>query len=456
MPYVLPNAIEFIEQDIEIRVESLKCEFEKLKLKINEQIETYIKNKREELEKLSDDSIKSLMLLDEQIKRMSPEELLENQDSIIAQFGKIKSDRKKKTLEIINDILNYDELDAEKLEREYFQDEITSKIKSLSLYSTKSHCFKRIIKNQTVNEMTDNVIGYLYSRIKYLNLDESSLSSDFEPKIRIIDLSLVLRSICGICEIGHDLVISDFASNSLNFVQNFDSFLFTDLEMNKLYKLNDAIKFKQYYAICTDENEDNLYICDMDLHRVMIFNSKLTKLKKIISGTPNKIEFECPRDICYYDKCIYVLDQATNSIDKFTSDGDFVKDFSLKDIVKNSFSIRIHSNIIAVVNWKESVDLFDIDFNLKEKIMINEILSICLCGNPNDESRSSFYLVAHCENGDILIYKITNQDNKIEYKQLFKKNFEKLKHGSEFMIFSKRNMIILSLGWNKSLALLEF
>ena len=135
-----------------------------------------------------------------------------------------------------------------------------------------------------------------------------------------------------------------------------------------------------------------------------MFDLKCTKLKKIIQGrTDTKVEFECPRDICYFEQKIYILDQGTNSVDIFTDEGVFIKSFHLnnnKDIlVQNAWSVRVSSKLIAVVDWRLKIYLFDLDTNLMGSIEQPSISSMCLI---DDSYYNLQLLFTHSENGDFI------------------------------------------------------
>ena len=192
-------------------------------------------------------------------------------------------------------------------------------------------------QTKTPNLGSHSMIGYLNSNFNHF--DEKSIK---KIKIELIDLNL--KSVCGLHEIYYfnnsfkknfELVVTDFASNSINFLNSFDSYMSSDLKIQTINNLNN-VRFKNYYSICSnslqdyylDYDDQSLFVCDMELQRLLIFDLKATRLKKIIQGkNVNKREFDCPRDVAYFDKKIYVLDQGTNSIDIFTDDGCFIQSF---------------------------------------------------------------------------------------------------------------------------------
>jgi hypothetical protein len=71
--------------------------------------------------------------------------------------------------------------------------------------------------------------------------------------------------------------------------------------------------------------------------------------------------------------------------------------------------------------------------------------------SPVATAFTPFNLYAHCENGDFICYKFGENPTLI-----YKHNFNSLKYSSEFMIFTSNQKFVLSLGWAKSLALVDF
>ena len=302
------------------------------------------------------------------------------------------------------------------------------------------------------------MIGYLNGPFSYLNL----LNIDtVNPIIKIVDLGSYLKSACGLTEIynnaRYSLALTDFELSSLNYFDNYDSFMGAEIRLTSLTKIKE-IKFKNYYAICTNALS-LLYVCDMELHRILIFDLRSVMLKRIICGLgingeeSRRLEFNCPRDICFFKGKLYVLDQGANSIDIFSENGDFIKSFLFNQKsqtqIENAWSVRVTENVMVIVDWKAKILIFDLSGQLKEKLDCPGVLSICFLGIID--------LYIHCENGDFICYRLLDKDFQIVKPFLiYRKNFKKWKYRSEFMICASNQKFILSLGWKKALALIEF
>lgn len=180
-----------------------------------------------------------------------------------------------------------------------------------------------------------------------------------------------------------------------------------------------------------------------------MFFSNAYRLKRIVSGTRDKLEFECPRDICYYRKYFYVLDQGALSVDKFTHTGDFVDSFYFNettDLVMNPWSVRVHENTMAIIDWKQKICIFDLNKVLRHVIDQPAVCSICFISN---DLIGSLQLFAHSENGDLRGYEIGKV---IEPRIIYEENLPKLKYRSEFMTYASNQRFLMSFGWAKAIA----
>lgn len=201
-------------------------------------------------------------------------------------------------------------------------------------------------------------------------------------------------------------------------------------------------------------------------------NNETNKNKGTKLGEDGKLidEFECPRDICYFAGNIYILDQVKNTIEIFTSSGEYLRSFHFnrdyfngrqaRKVVENPLSVRVNLNTMVIVDWKKSAVLFDLEFNLKGSIAQFDLMSVCLASdNLNVQSLKLFL---HSQNGDFLAYKLFQEDEVesclcFKPEMILKKNFAELTCSSEFMtyLFSSK-AFILTLGWSKSIALIRF
>ena len=117
--------------------------------------------------------------------------------------------------------------------------------------------------------------------------------------------------------------------------------------------------------------------------------------------------------------------------------------------IENAWSVRVTENLMVIVDWKTKILMYDLAGQLKETIECLGVLSICFVGSSN--------LYVHCENGDFICYRLLNNEFQvIKPFVVYRRNLKNLKHRSEFMIHASNQKFILSLGWKKALALIEF
>ena len=301
-----------------------------------------------------------------------------------------------------------------------------------------------------------SLIGYLKGPLKQFDLKPGPV------KVEFIDLRRFLRSACGLTEIfyfnepqRYTLAITDFAANDIKLLDKYESHLLQELKVTSISKVKE-LKFKKFYAICNStetclvKDNHSVYICDMELHRVLIFDLKLDRLKRIVYGTGEngKLEFECPRDVCYWDNRFYVLDQGTYSVDQFTHEGNFLQSFFFNQhqgikLIENPWSVRVNNNRMAIIDWKQKIFIFDSSQQLVHTIRQDLVVSICFVNN--------LQLIAHSENGELKCFQVGNEESLLVYEA----TFDKLKFASEFMILAANQRLILSLGWTKALAIVD-
>ena len=174
---------------------------------------------------------------------------------------------------------------------------------------------KKLTEKSYANSLGEKeMIGYLNGPFNNLVLDNMV---SIDPNVSIVDLSKYLKSACGLASVytnsRYFLAITDYANSSLNMLERVDSYMHTETQSKAITKIKE-IRFKKYYAICTNESSF-LYVCDMELDRVLIFDLESNLLKRIISGLgangeeSRRLEFNCPRDVCFFKHTLYVLEQ---------------------------------------------------------------------------------------------------------------------------------------------------
>ncbi len=367
----LNTLFEHIEYEIDFRVESLKNEMQLLRCKLFQSIDKY---KEKTINKVTSERQVHLNTL-----------LTQTDKSNIHLF-------EKKCIKLVNQT-NHIEHTCKILERSN----------------------QKQARNPNLGSVT--MLGFLNSQYNQFNLKSISNLKNSNTKLDFIDLKV--KSVCGLHEIyffksfkkSFELVITDFATNEIRFMNKFNSYLTTDTHTQSMSSLNN-LKFKNYYSLSSnslddyqeDYDDQSLFVTDLELQRVLVFDLKATKLKKIIQGKTNlKREFECPRDVCYSNNRIYVLDQGTNSIDIFQQhDGTHVKSFLFnrdKLLIQMAWSVRVSPQFICVIDWLTKIFIFDHDENLLSSIDQLGITSMCFV---NDNYFNLQLLFLHSTNGDFI------------------------------------------------------
>ena len=279
----------------------------------------------------------------------------------------------------------------------------------------------------------------------YLNMNKFNSA---EPII--IDLNGKVQSLCALCALNDkQMLVSDFKRNELYiFDKNFDKF-------ERISHVQ-SFKIRSFYGICTSDDYQNIYLCDLEYSRILISNSDFTLIKKIILKAGSTIdEFFCARDVCFYSDLLFVLDQAHKSVFIFNKYGEFIKMFELID--KNKISIELNEeiyiqnpvgisagdDIIVVIDWKKSVFVYNFNGYLVNVIRHLQITSFCL----KDE-----WLIIHSEDGRIACY-MQVSGTKFDFKKVSDRYFKTLKYRSESLTLFN-NRIVISMGWAKMLAII--
>ncbi len=499
--YLVENTFEFIEQDMVIRLESLQIELEKIERdalfkiqriqEIQSRLERNFKSNVDKISKIShrknlnDNRETSLIRkventienVDKISKKLDVDECMEkknNSNKIINLSTQIKSLRK---------LVLY----ARSLSHHSIEGVLNSRNNE-----SNRKVFKRpnpfpFVENKSSSLVSKTIIGYLNCQTTALALDRRlSLENSCNFRVKVVNLRDFLVSACGLAEVftakqKYELIVTDFNNGSVKFFRKFDMHLANETEMTSVVKKTGYFKFKGFglYPICTDlefvvgtratsKPCENVYVCDMDLPRVLIFDIKMERLKRIIYSTKSVIsdpkeEFDCPRDICYHAGLLYVLDQGKRMVNIFTRSGDYVNDFDYERLsgykIENAWSVRVSRNVIAVIDWLQTVYIFDAEFNLRSVIQEPCVTSMCLVNDcfKGDQATRHVKLFLHTENGDFVAYRIFNScEDSSSPLLILRKHFDRLRYRSEFMIYSSSQQIILSLGWSKSIALIDF
>jgi hypothetical protein len=377
------NYIDFLDGEIELRIESVNIEIDNLEAKLFKKIE-----------KFNQKYVLKMNLLKEAI-----DETL-----------------KTKCLKQINN-LNYDLLEMEKSIRGFKQ-------LNYFLYAT-------------------DFIGLLKG--PYLNIDKFS-----ERELIIKDFKGKVQSLCVLSALNDKkILISDYKRNELYiFDKNFNEF--------ERVSHVQGFKIRSYYGICTSDDFENIYLCDLEYSRILITNNNFNLIKKIIFKAGSLVnEFQCARDIVFYSDFLFILDQGLKCVFIFNKYGDFIRMFDLVDrskmlielnedsYIQNCMCIGAVDDTIVIMDWKKSLFIYNFDGYLVNMIHHPEITSFCL---------KHEWLITHGEDGRVTCY-MKDVSKKYNFIKIADRFFQKLKYRSESLILFN-DKIVISMGWEKFLAVI--
>jgi hypothetical protein len=477
-----------------VRVESFKCQLEKINYSIIDKIETLQSEKEKISEKFQ--KITEILCQNKQnfkdmknIKKI--EALIRNLNNMEKEYLISKSNFDERVQTKSTNKINFNLSTDFKSLRDIYK-----AVREIQSNSSKTLDFKKsqtvislkksnmIFINVDTNSIPSSIIGYLNCQTRSIvDLDRFLIQTDL-LSVKIIDLRKNFKSVCGLSEVftfnnKYELIITDFAADSVKYAKKFEPHFVDEIQLCKSVNQFGNFKLKKLYAICTDLDVEyqkwgykceNLYICDMELHRVLIFDLRMNVLKRIIHGTKDVLsteeeaqlnEFDCPRDICYSNELVYVLDQEKKMINIFKRNGDYLQDFdylkSSNNSFENAWAVRVSRDFIFLMDWKQKIVIFDKNFELKFELNHSDVTSMCLFDNCHflNSKNNGLKLMMHCENGHIIVYEVSSYLDHVP-KIIFNRLFNGLKCSSEFMIYESGHRVLLSLGWSKALALISF
>jgi len=243
------SLFDFLRFEIELRVESLKCKLEDLETSIKDTLDKFKTERHDHI------------LLQESIfcsEQAGPKPQSYFQTNLLVKL--------------------------KELEKEYFLLDKHSKV------FEKKETFESLAKLKKLN-ISASHIGYLYGTVD--NFDIVKLKSS-KMNVEIIDVRNFMHSVCGLTEafIKNNpqklvLISTDFAANDIKLLEKYECLLNDDLKIQSVVPICDGFrrnKITQYYALCnnsfnneSDYGLNSVYVCDMELHRILIFDMNLKR-----------------------------------------------------------------------------------------------------------------------------------------------------------------------------------
>lgn len=123
-------------------------------------------------------------------------------------------------------------------------------------------------KKLKITPVSSNMIGFLHGPVDPFDLKELS---SFKASVEILDMRNYLQSACGMCEIfemtrgltKYRLVVTDFAANDIKFLERYASVDMNELKVESRVPIEDGFrrnKITQYYAMCESSTQADLQV----------------------------------------------------------------------------------------------------------------------------------------------------------------------------------------------------
>lgn len=424
---LLNNHVEYIREQIELRIESIKYELDK-----------FLNNYLCELDKLK----KSLELKLNKFQSNVKSDIEKYENFLIEK--QLNNDNGNKSNEIVK--LLYKSEDYS-LEIANYEHELNRLLRSIRFNSTPT---SEIIKQ---NELVGQLINNLNINIdlRKIELNEVNLFYNINDTIKFPYY---------FCEINENfLVFIDIQENEIIVC---DKHFKIQKKFNKIggdqdtnvrhyFDVNDhGIYFDIPLALCTDDTGEAIYICDSGNDRVIVTSKEFLYIKHVIGKKGNLDgEFNHPRDICYSNKQLFVLDYFNQCVQIFdtTEEYDFLRKirlYNLKqapnpnilshqvnaevedyDIIYDPYHMAVHDSYVAIIDYRTKVYIYNHHTCMLEFIIEQRYINtICFIDS---------YLFTHGIDGVIACYESNN------FMLLFKRKSELIEKESYFLSYCNYN-----------------
>lgn len=278
-------------------------------------------------------------------------------------------------------------------------------------------------------------IGKLNCALKFKRLLSSSLNQFYNSDIKYVDLSNDIVS----CIRSIDL----FSNEEIMVIDNANIIWLLDSK----YSIIDYLKLDSRLYItsmCSDCTIGNIYLCDTIKCQIFVkhfFNNQL--IKTFGNFGYSKYEFNYPCSVCIYENSLYVLDQRSRRIQKYSLECLFQKIYPLfsskasrRSLIEYPSKMSISNDLIAVSDCNTSkIYIYNLDGVLMHVIedLRNGIYSF-VCAHD--------YIFIHGRYGSLICYdlnKIKQNLNNIQPE--FERYESKIDKESSSILFFNDNLV---------------
>jgi hypothetical protein len=307
---MLNNRINFIKEEIEIRIQSLHNEIDELQSKFYKKL----------------DDLK--LVSQKELKRV----LKKNRVEDIIECSKVESDVYS---------LKLDSMKSQVKNLETIHEEFLNKLSKISF-------------EPCCESVSDSLIGKIES--DDLLLGEAV---EYRPYTKI-DLNLQRNKPTAMCPIGDKFLLVTY--NKENKILKLNS----HYEKVEEISMIDRMKLNKPTAICSDESE-YVYLLNENNTQIVIMDLDMKNIVRVLKYT--QYDFENIVSLTYFDKNLYILD--TKVLHVFSPTGEFIKQITLN--IDYASHMTVNENYIVIVDGNSKIHAYNHDGAFKSIIETNNI-----------------------------------------------------------------------------------
>jgi hypothetical protein len=272
-------------------------------------------------------------------------------------------------------------------------------------------------------------------------LRKNTRKAKLQPLVKT-DKKETLKSLCSL---NDEFIL--FVSYNTDQLIVFNS----DFILEKSYKFIEDAELDRPYSICTNDVHSIIYLVNFGKQELILVDKSLNTYRKRITRDDFGFHFY-PVDCTFFKQSIYLLERSMSRVIKLSEYGDFQNEYQLyqsnekTDLLIWPLKIQVCPSVMAILEDKKLIYIYDLNANLKQIINENSSMS-----NKIETDIQSFiivdnYLIFHSSNGTLSVF----IEEKGIFKFLFKRKILKLFgakshmcvfNGQLFIIFEENDQI---------------
>lgn len=410
---IMENHFNFIQEEIELRIESIRCDLE--------QFSNELFNR---LDKIKNEILQAFEEADKQSN-----ENLRNCEDFLKQANKTLTNITRNQNEARENLFKCDEFISKiiKAEHEY-------------------HRLMRLVTFKARNEdIESSIVGCLVSNLRS-DVDIRTLETEM-PKFvacesEFTSIGRITLNPYFFCPINNNVMaIIDIHQNEIILMNKYFKKLRT-------FSSIDGYAIDNPLALCINE-EGIVVICDSGHDRLLVVDKYFTKVIQVVGRHGKRDgEFNHPRDIVYFNGIYFVLDFYNQSIQLFDKHFNFINRIRLYDmkqepnyrilthqlegiedydIVYDPYKIAVADDSIVLIDYRARLFIYNYEGQLKQIIEQRYINSMCFADG---------YLFTHGIDGLFACYDAKS------FTKLFSRYIPNFQHESNFITYYNKNLIV--------------